>query len=122
MNEVTINGRTYSVPNGKNINIQGGQLYVDGQLYGEKSTGTIEVKWTGPVADLTVHDGNVICQDVKGNVDAGGNVSCKDVDGDVDAGGNITCGDVGGDVDSGGNVNCGNVKGDVDAGGNVSRR
>ena len=123
--QITVNGKTYNFPDGKNISVIGDVITVDGKRFvpGEDDAGPIrdiEIKWDGPLASLEVRGvSKVTCGDVQGNVNAGGSVDCGAVGGSVDAGGSVRCGDVGKNVDAGGSVKCKSIKGDVDAGGSV---
>lgn len=122
--QVTVNGKSYNVPNGASINVVNNTLYVNGEKYEGQGyeDKKFEITVTGGLANLKVERGDVTVHgNVEGTVDAGGSVTCQDVAGKVDAGGSVTCGDVGGDVDAGGSVRCGNVGGDVDAGGSIRK-
>jgi hypothetical protein len=125
MSQVTINGKTFNIPNGSSISVIGDTITVDGKPFvPDEDTGPLrdlEIKWDGPLASLKVQGSNVkvTCGDVQGDVNAAGSVDCGAVEGSVDCGGSINCGDVGKNVDAGGSVNCKTVKGSVDAGGSV---
>jgi len=121
--QVSINGKTFEVPDGSSVNIINNVLYVnnvayEGPGYDDKK---FKIEIIGGLANVKVERGDVTVNgDVGGNADAGGNVTVNGtVTGNADAGGNVTCGDVKGDVDAGGNVKCGKIAGDVDAGGNI---
>ena len=60
--------------------------------------------------------GNLNCQDVTGNVNAGLSVSCADVGGGVTAGTSVACGDVNGSVSAGTHITCAAVAGSANAG------
>lgn len=116
-NRIRINGM--DIVGGRNITITNGVVMVDGNVVeGSPINHRITVEVLGDLASLTC-DGNVICEDVHGKVDAGGSVTCGDVTGNVDAGGSAKCGNITGSVDAGGSVNCGSVGGNIDAGGSV---
>lgn len=120
--QVTINNKTYDVPENSSISTVNGKLFVNGSPFEGPSEEPkfFEVIIVGNVTDLRIERGNVTVHgNVTQDVDAGGNVTCREVSGSVDAGGTVQCGNVGGDVDAGGSVTCQTVNGDVDAGGNV---
>lgn len=123
MSLVTINGKSYTVPDGKAISIEDGKLYVDGQPYGESFAKTlVEIVLTGTtLSSLSVDNGSVRCQDVAGDVRCNGSVTAENVTGHVVVGGSVSCGNVSGDVKAGGSVKCNDVSGKVSAGGSVSR-
>jgi len=120
--QVSVNGKTFEVPDGSSVNIVNNVVLINGQPYEGPGYDDkrFKIEITGGVANVKVERGDVTVNgDVGGNADAGGNITCGSVAGNADAGGNVTCGDVKGDVDAGGNVKCGKIAGDVDAGGNV---
>lgn len=103
LNSVTINGKAIEC-NGSNIDIQNGEVIVEGKTIGE---------YSGDV--LVIVDGDVEKLNCAGSVEVKGNSGC------IDCGGSCTIGgSVNGDIDAGGSVSCGNVSGDIDAGGSVS--
>lgn len=109
---VTINGEKIKVPNGANISVINGTLFIDGkECKGEK----LKDK---KIVNITI-EGNV------GKVDCGGSVTVNgNVTGHVDCGGSVTVsGSVEGDIDCGGSCSVkGGHKGNIDAGGSVSIR
>jgi hypothetical protein len=118
---ITINGQTYAAPEGADLAMINGAVYINGEKVtdgvGGKSQTKIEIE--GIIHHLKA-DGDVsVNGPVRGNINASGSVQCGAVEGNVDCGGSIHCGNVEGDVDCGGSASCGNVKGNIDAGGSV---
>ena len=106
---VTINGRRIEVPNGCNVSIINGTVFVDGKPWdsGKLEGDTVRlVIIEGRVGHLS-SDASIQCGDVEGNVQAGGSVNCHDVSGNVNAGGSARCERVGGSIDAGGSVKVG---------------
>lgn len=111
MNTITINGKTYSAPDGCsinviNMNIINNKVYVNGKLFEDcnaDNSKKIEIKIEGNCGNINVDAANLT---INGNVD--GEVS-------VDAG-NITCnGDIKGDVKCDcGKISCNNIFGNTD--------
>lgn len=122
MGKATLNGKTYNIPDGASINIQGDQILVNGQRIDQISgTADVVIKIEGGCGSVKIERGSVeVSGDVNGTIDSGGSVTVGGkITGHVDAGGSVTCGDVGDCVKAGGSVRCGRVSGDVDAGGSV---
>lgn len=97
MATVTINGSTYTVPDGSTVTVVSNTVTVGSDIRITGLGQTTHVEWKGPLGKLdcqscTIHG------DVTGNVDAQ----------------SVKCGNVGGDIDSQ-SVHCGAVKGDIDA-------
>lgn len=103
MNNITINGRSFSVK-GNNISVINNRVIVDGVVIEDGLSGIVEVKFEGDIASLRCDGSATINGNVMGNVDAGGSVDCGDVGRNVDASGSVRCGNVGGDIDAGGSV------------------
>lgn len=103
---MNINGIRIDVPNGANISVTNGVVYVNGEKYNHKE---LEGKQVA----------NIIIEGDVGNIKCNGSVTCRNVQGYVDCGGSCHCYDVGSYVDAGGSVNCVHIGGDVDAGGSV---
>lgn len=97
MNKVTINGKSYTAPDGCSISVVNNKVYVDGKLlenFNDWKEKNIEIKVEGN------------CKEVKadaGNITIGGNV---EGDASSDAG-NIT---IRGDVKGNAKTDCGNIK------------
>ena len=100
----------------------------------------VQVYLKGEVKNV-VNYGNVICDEVKGDiisygsmhcnqdihchklegeVHCDGDVKCEKIQGNISAGGSISCEEIYGNVSAGANVNCENIHGDVSAGGSVN--
>lgn len=107
MTTITVNGKTISVPSGRNISVCNGVVMVDGVRYGDDDFAkhVMEIKVAGDLLSLMT-DRSVTCKNVNGIVTAGGSVSCGQVEGDVRAGGAVNCGTVHGNVSAGGSINC----------------
>lgn len=123
-NKVTINGREFIVPPGKNIKVVNQTIYVDGKVWSQEEDEPylqppFEVVWDGDIASLNV-TGDVRCRNVLGNVSAGYDVHSGTIDGNVSAGRDVSGGDVSGNVSCGGNVSCSHVSGKISCGGNVN--
>lgn len=97
MNKVTINGRTYTAPDGCSVSVINNKVYFNGKLAEDFSD------WKEKNIEIKV-EGN--CKEVKtdaGNITVEGNVEC-----DVDsATGNIT---IRGDIKGNAKTDCGNIK------------
>lgn len=112
MGKIIINGASIEVPDGANVCISNNGIIINGvksdAFNSTNFGGSITVNVTGPIGNLDV-SGNVNCEEVRGDVDAGGNVTVKgDVDGSIDAGGNVTVtGNASGGIDAGGNCHIG---------------
>jgi hypothetical protein len=105
---MTVNGKTITVPNGRNVSVVNGVVTVDGVRYGDEgfARDVMEIRVSeGTVFGLNT-DRSVTCKDVTGNITAGGSVSCDSVGHSVYAGGSVSCGRVGGDVEAGGSISC----------------
>ena len=119
MNRVTINGKTYEAE-GENIVVKDGKVFVGGKdVFGEEHGGTLTIKFDGPLASLSVDCGNVSCDDVGGNVEAGGSVTADEIKGNVNAGGSVHADRIGGTAHAGGSVKAGSVGGLAGAGGSM---
>lgn len=117
---IVVNGARVVLPDGaRDVRIANGEVTVGGTRVSSGLSGVVEVKWEGPLCNLTSDASVSVTGSVEGDVEAGGSVSCHGVGGSVDAGGSVDCGTVTGDVDAGGSVRCGSVGGSVDAGGSV---
>ena len=97
MNKVTINGKTYTAPDGCSINVINNKAYVNGKLledFNDWKEKNIEIKVEGNCNEVKADAANIT---VGGNVE--GNVSS-------DAG-NIT---IRGDIKGDAKTDCGNIK------------
>ena len=105
MNRITINGLT--IEGGRDINVVGRNVYVDGKLVEglDTSGGTLHVEVTGNLTSLKA-DGSVklISGDVLGNAAAGGSLSCHDIGGNASAGGSIKAMHLAGNASAGGSI------------------
>lgn len=97
--KITINGKTYT---GNNITVNGGQVYVDGNLQDElDETKKVEITVLSGV-DKIVSDKEIhIKGDVHGNVESKVTVNCDNVYGDVNAGVTVNCDDIKGNATAG---------------------
>lgn len=97
MNKVTINGKTYTAPDGCSVSVKGNKVYFDGKLaedFNNWKEKNIEIKVEGNCNEVKADAANIT---INGNVE-------KDVSSDA---GNITItGDVKGNV----KTDCGNIK------------
>jgi phage baseplate assembly protein gpV len=122
MGVVVVNGTRVEVPDGSNVSVINGVIYIDDQPFGgdSKPTGVTKLVIEGAVVNIKTDRASVeVHGEVKGDVDAGGSVTCGNVGGKVSSGGSANCRDVNGNVSAGGSVNCGKVSGKVSAGGSV---
>jgi hypothetical protein len=120
-NTIIINGQKIQTI-GSNIEINGENILVDGQVVKNGLAGTVKIQFEGDIASIKSDTSVTVNGNVHGNVDAGGSIICQQVGRDVDAGGSVTCTDIQGDVDAGGSVTCGEIHGNVHAGGSVRYR
>lgn len=102
---IYIDGRRFD---GNTIEIRNGRVKIDGKLQDGELSGTVEIKLTeGTLASLAA-DGDVTCNDVRGNVSAGGSVRCNNIGGTLQAGGSVNAaGKAGGPIMAGGSVSIG---------------
>jgi hypothetical protein len=103
MSTVTINGTTFTVPDGSSVVVRNNTVTVNGKPLASGLTGIVEIKWDGPMGDLT-SDASVRCGDVAGNVRAGNSISCDAIRGNANAGNSINCDDIGGNANAGGSI------------------
>ena len=106
--KITINGKTFEVPDGADVSVVGNQVLVAGKEVAA-APADLKLEIVGIISNLQTNRSVHVSGNVGGNVDAGGSVTCGNVGGKVDAGGSVNCGDVGGYVDAGGSVNCQNI-------------
>ena len=105
---INVNGIKINVPNGSNITINNGELYVNGKLYENeelKDKKIVKLIIEGDVGDVRSQV-DVQCKNVNGNVNAGR---------DVDVSGNIT-----GNVNAGRDIDCKKIGGKAMAGRDIS--
>lgn len=108
-NRVTINGKTYDLPNG-NISIINEKIYVNGKEFKtdefKNDNRKIEITIEGDVGQASCQGSMTITGSVREGVDCGGSVSIAgDVNGDVNCGGSVSIkGNIFGDLTSGGSV------------------
>lgn len=101
-----VNGVEINVPDGANVSIINGEVFINGQPYNGKELNNkkvVNIIINGDVGNIKC-SGSVTAHNVKGNVDCGGSCKCWNVDGSVDAGGSVNCGEVMGSVDAGGSI------------------
>ena len=101
MFKININGFVFECQNG-NISIHNGKVSLDGKTItiGEGK----EINIHGTINRIDT-DGNVaVSGNVTGNIDCGGSVNCFDVHGDIDAGGSVVATNVTGSINAGGSV------------------
>jgi hypothetical protein len=103
---ITINGKRIEV-NGSSVSIVNGVVSIDGVVVEGGLQGVVNIKWEGPLANLSV-DGSVTCGDVAGNVSAGGSVHAGNIQGSATAGGSLHCQDINGSANAGGSIRCNN--------------
>ncbi len=107
MTTMTVNGRTINVPNGKNLTVRNGRVFVDGVEYfgdGDPKPCILEVKITeGTIQEVNV-DGSLSCNDIAGSVRIDGSMSCRNVGGNVTIDGSLQCNDIQGSVKADGSV------------------
>ena len=113
MNKVSINGKTYTAPDGCSISVVNNKVYIDGKLtedFSDWKEKNIEINVEGNCNELRTDAGNVT---IKGNVEGDVKTDCGNI--------NIS-GDVKGDVESDcGNINASNILGKVETDcGNIS--
>lgn len=120
MSTVVVNGVKIETPDGASISVVNGKVFIGGKQIETAKNEKIEIDVTGALVNLSVDIGDVKCQNVEGDINAGGSVNADSVGGSVDAGGSVSCDNVGGNVDAGGSVNCGKIAGSVKAGGSVN--
>lgn len=119
MSKININNKSYQFSGGS-IEVVNGIVKINGKVVtDETATEPIRVIIEEGIVASIKADGDVVANDVKGNVEAGGSVACGNVGGYIDCGGSVNANDVKGNIDCGGSCQCGNVGGDVDAGGSV---
>lgn len=106
MIKFSINGKSFSIGSGSDINIKNGRIMVDGEIVTDEAKDILRIEIDGDVVNLQA-DGSVQCDNVLGDLTAGGSVQCDDVMGDVNAGGSVNCDDVKGSVNAGGSINHG---------------
>lgn len=104
MNQININGKSFSFSSGSSIIINNGKVMADGKVIHTSENTNIIVEVHGDVNNLK-SDGSV---EVKGSVL-----------GSVEARNSVHCGDVSGDVDAGNSVHANNIKGSVKAGNSI---
>ena len=109
MNQVTINGNSYS--SGKNMTISNGNVIIDGKMIHCSDDKKIEITLVDCTIDKLLCDRSIdISGKVNGNIKAGGSVHCDNVIGNIDAGGSIHCENVKGSVNAGGSIKCNKIK------------
>ena len=114
MNKVSINGKTYTAPDGVSVSVVNNKVYFNGKLaedFNDWKEKNIEIKIEGNCNKVTADAGNITVNgNVEGDVSAdAGNINIKgDVKGNVEADcGNISANHINGNV----RTDCGNIKG-----------
>tara|TARA_X000000950_G_C13724332_1_gene581557 strand:- start:48 stop:389 length:342 start_codon:yes stop_codon:yes gene_type:complete len=97
--KVVIDGREF---NGRNVQISGNKVIVDGVTQDGELVGNINVTVHGDVESLSNGSGKVTARNV-GNIKTGsGGVECGNVSGNITTGsGDVDCEDVGGNIRTG---------------------
>ncbi len=91
---------------GRNINISGKRIIVDGKVISEEATGVIEVVVKeGRVEVLKAGMNITVHGNVEGNADAGMSITCENIGGNADAGMGIKANDIMGSAKAGMSVN-----------------
>lgn len=99
-----INGATYingvKIDGAQSIIIENGKVYVNGNLQGDLSTLSIEIKVEGNVGSINTTSGDVTINGDANSINtASGDVDCHEVKGSVHTmSGDVTCGDIAGSV------------------------
>lgn len=110
---------------GNMVDIVGRNIFINGQKVAQVEAGETALDihiLEGTLGELKA-DGNVVCQNVTGSVDAGGSITVNgSVGAKCDAGGTITVmGNVAGNLDAGGSIKVGGaVQGKMNAGGSIN--
>lgn len=110
MSTVTINGQTFTVPNGCSVSINDGVIFVDGKEWKDgkicgKLSGVVRVELSGDIQSVKTDASLVVNGDVKGSANSGGSMQCGHIGGNANSGGSMQCGHVGGNVCAGGSIN-----------------
>lgn len=117
-NKCNINGKTINIPDGANVSVKNGKVYINGKLQDDLKDNVIKLFIEGNAGNI-VTDCLVKCNNVKGDVKAGSYVECDNITGNVEAKNYIECNDIGGDAKAGGYIEAKCIKGSVEAGGYV---
>lgn len=134
-------GDTMVSLNGMNITMKGGDLYVNGVLYGPtdgsaspSGTGVVknklELDRNGQVngdihGDLEIRGSNIqvtITGAVRGSVRCDGNLTCGVVGGSANSNGNLRADTVGGSANAGNDIHAGKVGGSANAGRDIHKK
>lgn len=101
-----INGATYingvKIEGAQSIIIDGGKVYVNGNLQEDISTPSIDIKIEGNVGSINTTSGDVTINGDANSINtASGDVRCHEVKGSVHTmSGDVTCGDIAGSVNT----------------------
>ena len=114
MNKVTINGRTYTAPDGCSVSVINNKVYFDGKLaedFNDWKEKKIEIKIEGNCGEVKADVGNIT---IEGN--AGGDVVSDTgnikVQGDVKGNARTDCGNISANhIFGNATTDCGNIKG-----------
>ena len=95
MNKVTVNGRTYTAPDGCSISVIGNKAYANGKLledFNESKEKNIEINIEGNCGDIKCDCGNITVKGNSGNVTSDtGNIK---VNGDINGYAKTDCGNI----------------------------
>lgn len=109
MNEININGKRITAPDGCSVAMIGDKVFINRK----------------EVDDISKIESRVIKIEINGNIEkleTSGSVTVKGNIGNIDCGGSCNVGgDVNGNINAGGSVRCKNVSGDINCGGSVHK-
>ena len=109
MNEININGKRITAPDGCSVAMIGDKVFINGK----------------EVDDISKIESRIIKIEINGNIEnleTSGSVTVKGNVGNIDCGGSCNVdGDVNGNINAGGSVRCKNVSGNINAGGSVHK-
>lgn len=103
MGRITIDGKTFDVPDGSNIRIANNSVIVNQTTIAAGLSGIVKIVWEGPAASISCN-GDMECGEINGNLTVAGNVTCENVGGNISADGNVVALRVNGSIKAGGNV------------------
>ena len=109
MNEININGKRITAPDGCSVAMIGDKVYIDGKEVDDISKieyKVVQIEINGNITKLKT-DKSVTVKGNAGNIDCGGSCTVNgNVNGNINAGGSVRCKNVSGDIDAGGSVHC----------------
>lgn len=90
MNNFSINGVNYSLPNNADITIKNGSVIINGmKMVDLPNTQTVTITINGNVGDFSCEGSAIVNGDVQGDVSVAGSLNCKNIGGDVSCAGSI---------------------------------